>query len=106
MQERLKIEWMDSFAKRLTGALTRNLEAQPHRILIFAPGGSIHTFFMRYNLHVIFLDDHFRTLKSHADVKPWRMLSAPRGTYYVVEAAACLAFTELQKKVDGLASEN
>ncbi len=37
------------------------------------PCNSIHTFFMRYPLDIIFLDQNFNIVKVIYDLKPWRM---------------------------------
>lgn len=37
------------------------------------PCNSIHTFFMRYPLDVVFLDSDFKVVKVMYDLAPWRM---------------------------------
>ena len=41
--------------------------------LLIRPCNSIHTFFMRYSLDVIFLDKNFKVIKVIYDLKPWKM---------------------------------
>ena len=41
--------------------------------LLLKPCNSIHTFFMKYNLDVIFLDSKFRVVKVIYNMKPWRI---------------------------------
>ncbi|MFV0478347.1 MAG: hypothetical protein ACK5ME_10990 [Parahaliea sp.] len=89
--EKLQVEWMDSFCKRLTGAITRPLE-KTGQLLVFSPGGSIHTCFMAYKLHVFFLDAQCRLLKGCSDVRPWSFVAAPKGTRYVAECAATVPY--------------
>jgi uncharacterized protein len=76
----------ESFAARLRGLLG-------HRSL---PGGegmlirresSVHTFFMRFSIDVVFLDTDERVLRIDANVAPWR-LKACRGASSVLELAA------------------
>lgn len=94
----LQFEWMDTFSKRLTGALTRPIE-KTRTILVFSPGGSIHTFFMRYDLHIFFLDAEYKIIKGYPDVKPWRVVNAPQGTHYVAESAASIPYMTVLSKL-------
>ncbi len=96
-----QVRWMDSFFKRLTGAITRPIN-ETGEVLVFSPGGSIHTWFMRYNLHVFFLDQNRQILLAHANVRPWKMLRAPKGTMYVAECGANQPFSIVESKLPGL----
>jgi uncharacterized membrane protein (UPF0127 family) len=40
---------------------------------LIAPGNSIHTFFMRYPLDLVFLDKNFKVIKVIYSLGPWRM---------------------------------
>ena len=51
------------------------------------PSGSVHTFFMRFPIDVVFLDRELRVVAIAADVPPWRARGA-RGAKAVVELAA------------------
>jgi uncharacterized membrane protein (UPF0127 family) len=94
----LSIRRLDSFFERLTGALTRPLSG--NEALLFAPGGSIHTFFMKQNIDVAFLDQHYNVLKISDDVPPWKVLSAPKGTCYTLEASTgALKQLEINMKI-------
>lgn len=97
----IEVEWMDSFHKRLTGAITRPLNQQ-RKLLVFAPGGSIHTFFMRYKIHVFFLDKHLNILQVHTDVNPWKVVLAPKGTRYVAESGANIPLDDARLAVKNL----
>lgn len=94
----LKILRMDSFSKRLTGAITRPIN-KTGQILLFIPGGSIHTFFMKYDLHIFFLGTDYQLLSGHPNVKPWRVIKAPKGTCYVAESASNLPYDLVHKKL-------
>jgi uncharacterized protein len=52
------------------------------------PCGGIHTWGMRYPIDVLFLDRELRVLRVARNVRPWRMVFAPRGTRSVVELPA------------------
>ena len=41
--------------------------------LLITRCNSIHTFFMNFNIDVIFLDKEYRIVKIKRDIKPWRM---------------------------------
>jgi uncharacterized protein len=54
--------------------------------LLIRPAPSIHTFFMRFPIDVVFLSRAGEVLKVSADVGPWRARSC-RGAYAVLELA-------------------
>jgi uncharacterized membrane protein (UPF0127 family) len=55
--------------------------------LLIRPAPSVHTFFMRFPIDVLFLSRSGQVLKVCADVGPWRARSC-RGAYAVVELPA------------------
>jgi len=55
--------------------------------LIIAPCNSIHTFFMRFSIDVIYTARSGEVLKIAAGVRPWRISLCPRA-FAVVEMAA------------------
>jgi uncharacterized protein len=55
--------------------------------LLIRPAPSVHTFFMRFPIDVVFLSRSGEVLKISADVGPWRARSC-RGAYAVLELAA------------------
>jgi hypothetical protein len=62
----------ESFWERLCGLMGR--EALPEGTgLWIEPCNSIHTFFMKFPIDVVYLDRHGLVLKIHQNVKPWRM---------------------------------
>lgn len=70
---------------RMKGLLGRSELPADEGILI-RPCGSVHTFFMRFAIDVVFLDRDWKVLKV-TTVKPWRTAVA-RGARAVVELAA------------------
>ena len=52
--------------------------------LIIAPCSSIHTFFMRFVIDVVFVDRNGRVRKVVRNIKPWR-IAASLGAYAVIE---------------------
>ena len=55
--------------------------------LLIRPAPSVHTFFMRFPIDVVFLSRAGEVLKVSADVGPWRARSC-RGAHAVLELAA------------------
>jgi uncharacterized membrane protein (UPF0127 family) len=55
--------------------------------LLLQPAGSIHTFFMRFPIDVVFLDGDRRVMRVVPDVQPWRT-AAVRKARFVLELAA------------------
>ena len=53
--------------------------------LVIEPCSSIHMFFMRYALDVLFLDREGRVLFMYKGIKPWRMGRVVRGARVAVE---------------------
>src|SRR6478752_1204564 len=60
----------DNFWDRLCGYMFRQ---NPHKTgIMFEPAPSIHTFFMNFDLDVIFMDGQYQILKIYRSMKPWR----------------------------------
>jgi uncharacterized membrane protein (UPF0127 family) len=76
----------DSFFTRLRGLLGRRELSRGEGLLI-RPGSSIHTWFMRFPIDVVFLDRELRVVRVAADVGPWR-LRWGKGARQVLELAA------------------
>ena len=55
--------------------------------MIIAPCGSVHTFFMRFPIDVVFVSKDGTVVKTCRAVKPWRIAGALRA-YATIEAAA------------------
>jgi uncharacterized membrane protein (UPF0127 family) len=75
-----------TFATRLRGLLGRR-ELAPEEGLLIRPASSIHTFFMRFSIDVVFLDGGGHVLKLVSDVRPWRIALA-RGARETLELPA------------------
>ena len=76
----------DSFAARFRGFMARP-EPAPGEGILFRPGGSIHMFFMRYPLDVVFCDRELTVLGVRERLRPWRT-AAQRGARVTIELAA------------------
>ena len=71
---------------RNRGLLGRDHLPESHA-LILAPCWSVHTFFMRFPIDVIFVKRSGLVVKTRAAVPPWRLLVG-LGAYATVELAA------------------
>jgi len=71
---------------RMRGLLGRRELARGSGLLL-EPCGSIHTFFMRFPIDAVYLDDEWRVLRVRAGIGPWRVDGA-RGARAVLELAA------------------
>ncbi len=76
-----------SFLHRARGLLGKRKLSGSHA-LWFRPGGSVHTFGMRFPIDVLFLDENLTVLALAEEVKPWRVKCAPSDTCSTVEFAA------------------
>jgi uncharacterized protein len=61
----------DSTLTRMRGLLGRS-SLEPGEGILLRPAGSIHTFFMRFPIDVVFCDRDLRVLAVAPDVAPWR----------------------------------
>jgi uncharacterized membrane protein (UPF0127 family) len=71
---------------RLRGLLGRS-ELPAGDGLLLRPSPSVHTWFMRFPIDVVFLDAQLRVLRVRKDMRPWRM-AGERGARVVLELAA------------------
>jgi uncharacterized protein len=71
---------------RLRGLLGRKSLPSGEGILL-RPAASIHTFFMRFAIDVVFLDEELRVVGITADMGPWRA-AGKRGAKAVLELPA------------------
>jgi uncharacterized membrane protein (UPF0127 family) len=76
---------LDSAARR-TGLL-KHTSLPEGTAMIIAPTNAIHTWFMKFDIDVIFVARDGRVLKVRHAMRPWRMAAAIR-SFAVVELAA------------------
>lgn len=60
------------FQDRLIGLMFKS-EMKGYDSLLIKKCNSIHTFFMRFNIDVIFVDKNLKILKIYRELRPWRM---------------------------------
>ncbi len=73
-----------SFFERLKGLMFDEGMSEFDGLLII-PCNSIHTFFMRFNIDVIFLDKNFKVVKIIKNLAPWRMTRFYFSAFQVLE---------------------
>jgi uncharacterized membrane protein (UPF0127 family) len=69
---------------RMRGLLGRGALA-PSEGLWITPCNSIHMFFMRFSIDVVFIDEHLQVVRVHEDVRPWRMARGGKHAHSVLE---------------------
>ena len=87
-----------SFKQRLVGLLRTKVLSEDEALML-SPGGSVHTFGMRYAIDVAFLDRQLKILRLAPRLPPWRICRAPTKTKHVVELRAGM-LQALQLQVD------
>jgi uncharacterized membrane protein (UPF0127 family)/Flp pilus assembly protein protease CpaA len=83
----LRCELADTYGRRFLGLMGRSRLDRGHGVL-FAPGGAIHTAFMRFSIDAVFLAPDGEVLRVAERVPPWRFRAAGPGARFVLELAA------------------
>ena len=74
----------DSYFKRLTGYMFRK---KPHHgAILFTPCNSIHTFFMKFNIDVLFLNEHMQVIKKIEGLTQGKVVNMVIGAKMVIES--------------------
>ena len=66
------VHMANTISTRMIGLLNRKSLEEGESLLI-EPCNSIHTFFMRFNIDVVFLDKNFKVVKIIRNMPPWRI---------------------------------
>lgn len=85
---KLRIMLADRWLSRLVGLLATASPPPADAGLLLLPGGSVHTFGLRYAIDVAHLDADLRVLGHRSAVRPGRVVRAPAGTQATLETAA------------------
>ena len=67
-----KVFKADTAWTRARGLLGRG-SLEPQEAMWIAPCAMIHTFFMRFNIDVVFLDGGLRVVRVSENIRPWRV---------------------------------
>ncbi|HTW92642.1 MAG TPA: DUF192 domain-containing protein [bacterium] len=90
-----ELEVANSFAARSKGLLGRS-GLKPDTGLLIDPCSSIHMWFMRFPIDVVFLDKKNRVVGLRRNLKPWGMAGSWRGTKTIELPVGVIASTRTQ----------
>lgn len=76
-----------NFFTRSIGLLSRK-SILDNEALIIKPCCSVHTFFMKFAIDVLFVNKRNEVIALYENVKPWRILPIHWNSLYVVELAS------------------
>ena len=79
-----------TFFKRLKGLLGRKF-LNPGQAIILVPCNSVHTFFMRFPIDVLFVDKNYKVLKILPGLSPHKISAVYWGSSKVIELPAGIA---------------
>lgn len=85
-----------NFFTRTIGLLSRKFLSKEEGLVI-KPCSSIHTFFMKFAIDVLFVNKKGQIIALYENVKPWRILPIHFTSSYVIELPAG---TILDKNID------
>jgi uncharacterized membrane protein (UPF0127 family) len=88
-----KCKLAETFWLKFRGLMLRSSLPADEGIL-FRPAGSIHMFFMRFPIDVVFCDRDLRVVKVVRALKPWRTAAARRAKVTIELAAGAAAGLE------------
>ena len=80
-------------ASRKTGLL-KHTGLGEGEAMIIAPSNAVHTWFMKFDLDLLFVGRDGRVVKTRAGVKPWRMSAALRAFAVIEMRSGTLAVRE------------
>ena len=81
------VKLADNFFSRSIGLLSKKSLSEGEGMVI-KPCCSIHTFFMRFEIDVLFVNKQNEVIALYENVKPWRILPIHPTSHYVIELKA------------------
>ena len=87
----------DNFFGRLVGLMGKKILSTDEGMLI-SPCKSVHTFFMRFDVDIIFVDRNFEVVKIIKNVKPWKFSPYIKSARHIVEIASRVTNSELRSE--------
>ncbi|WP_242866898.1 DUF192 domain-containing protein [Clostridium coskatii] len=75
----------DSFVKRFSGFMFR--KKPHHKGILIKPCNSIHTFFMKFSIDVLFISEDMKVIKKVEDLKPGKIIMPQGKTKMVIEGS-------------------
>jgi uncharacterized membrane protein (UPF0127 family) len=79
-----KVKIAQDYRSRSIGLLNRTSFSREEGLLI-KPCNSIHTFFMKFPIDVLFLDKKGKVVKIRKSLVPWRLCAATKRGYMTLE---------------------
>ncbi len=84
----------DTFLQRFLGFMFRK---KPHyEAILFKPCNSIHTFFMKFLIDVLFLNENMEVIRKLDGLKPGKVIMPQKGGIIVIEAKSGM-FTKIKE---------
>ena len=74
----------DRFTSRLKGLMFKKIPLQNEGLWLI-PCNSIHMFFMKFPIDVVFLDREQKVIKIVQHLKPWKLIPPVKEAYSVIE---------------------
>lgn len=82
-----EVKVADNFITRTFGLIPKK-NILENEGLIINPCCSIHTFFMKFPIDVVFVDKNNLVVALYGNVRPWRILPIHLNSFYVIELAS------------------
>lgn len=76
----------DNFINRFLGFMFR--KKPHHEAILFKPCNSIHTFFMRFPIDVLFVSDDYKVIKKVEAMQPGKVIMPQKDASIVIESSA------------------
>ena len=81
-EKEIELKQCKSFYSRLLGFMfKKNINSS----LLFDKCNSIHTFFMKENIDIIFLDKSGQIIDIKENIKPYKIITSKKNTYSILE---------------------
>jgi len=74
----------NSYSKRLFGYMLK--KTPHHNAILLNPCNSIHTFFMKFDIDVLFLDENMQVIKKIENLRPGQVITKVTGARAVLES--------------------
>ncbi len=85
----------DRFLLRLKGLMGIN-KIEDDEGLFIRPCNSIHTYFMKFNIDIIFIDENYKVVEVYKDLAPWKISRIVNNAKFVIEGKTG-SFTKIKK---------
>lgn len=93
------VKLANSFITRTLGLIPKTTISEDEGLVI-KPCCSVHTFFMRFGIDILFVNKRNEIIALYENVNPWRILPIHLTAFYVVELAAGTISTKNIEKGD------